>query len=32
GLASAFSILIFLVIGTLSLISFRRTRTLEDIN
>ena len=32
GLASAFSILIFLVIGTLSLISFRRTRTLEDMN
>jgi arabinogalactan oligomer/maltooligosaccharide transport system permease protein len=32
GLASAFSILIFIVIGTLSLISFRRTRTLEDIN
>ena len=32
GLASAFSILIFLVVGTLSLISFRRTRTLEDIN
>jgi len=32
GLASAFSILIFIVIGTLSLISFRRTKTLEDIN
>ena len=32
GLASAFSILIFIVIGTLSLISFRRTRTSEDIN
>lgn len=32
GLASAFSILIFIVVGTLSMISFRRTRTLEDIN
>ncbi len=32
GLASAFSILIFLVVGSLSLVSFRRTRTLEDIN
>jgi arabinogalactan oligomer/maltooligosaccharide transport system permease protein len=32
GLASAFSILIFLVVGTISLISFRRTKFLEDIN
>ena len=32
GLASAFSILIFLVVGSLSLVSFRRTRALEDIN
>jgi len=32
GLASAFSILIFLVVGTMSLISFRRTKFLEDIN
>jgi arabinogalactan oligomer/maltooligosaccharide transport system permease protein len=31
GLASAFSILIFLVIATISLISFRRTKKLEDI-
>ena len=32
GLASAFSILIFLVVGTISYIGFRRTRTLEDVN
>lgn len=32
GLASAFSVLIFLVVGTLSLISFRRTKALEDMN
>lgn len=32
GLASAFSILIFFVVATFSLISFRRTRTLEDVN
>jgi arabinogalactan oligomer/maltooligosaccharide transport system permease protein len=32
GLASAFSVLIFLLIGTISVISFRRTRTLEDVN
>jgi arabinogalactan oligomer/maltooligosaccharide transport system permease protein len=32
GLASAFSILIFIVVATFSLISFRRTRTLEDVN
>lgn len=32
GLASAFSILIFLVVGTMSLISFRRTKFLEEIN
>jgi arabinogalactan oligomer/maltooligosaccharide transport system permease protein len=32
GLASAFSILIFIVIGGLSLISFRRTKTLEEMN
>ena len=32
GLASAFSILIFLVVGSMSLISFRRTKFLEDIN
>ena len=32
GLASAFSILIFIVIGGLSLISFRRTKTLEAVN
>jgi len=30
GLASAFSILIFLVVGTISYLGFRRTRTLED--
>ena len=32
GLASAFSILIFILVATFSLISFRRTRTLEDVN
>jgi arabinogalactan oligomer/maltooligosaccharide transport system permease protein len=32
GLASAFSILIFFIVATFSLISFRRTRTLEDVN
>ena len=32
GLASAFSILIFIIVATFSLVSFRRTRTLEDVN
>lgn len=32
GLASAFSILIFVLIGTLSWLSFRRTKALEEIN
>ena len=32
GLASAFSLLIFLVVGSISLVSFRRTRNLEDMN
>lgn len=32
GLASAFSILIFFIVATFSLVSFRRTRTLEDVN
>ena len=32
GLASAFSILIFFVVGTISFLSFRRTKTLEDVN
>ena len=32
GLASAFSILIFFIVGTVSYISFRRTKTLEDVN
>ena len=31
GLASAFSVLIFLFVGTISYFSFRRTRALEDI-
>ena len=31
GLASAFSVLIFLFVGTISYLSFRRTRTLEDL-
>ncbi|MES2094426.1 MAG: ABC transporter permease subunit [Actinomycetota bacterium] len=32
GLASALSILIFLLVGTVSIIAFRRTKALEDIN
>ena len=32
GLASAFSILIFIIIATISVIAFRRTKSLEDIN
>jgi len=32
GLASAFSIIIFVLVAAISIISFRRTRTLEDIN
>ena len=32
GLASAFSILIFFIIATISYFSFRRTKTLEDVN
>ena len=32
GLASAFAILIFVVVATVSLISFKRTKTLEEIN
>lgn len=32
GLASAFSILIFIVITTISVISFRRTKALEELN
>ncbi len=32
GLASAFSIIIFILVAAISIISFRRTRSLEDIN
>lgn len=32
GLASALSIVIFLIVGTISVISFKKTRTLEEIN
>ena len=32
GLASAFSILIFFVVGTISYLGFRRSSTLEDMN
>ncbi|GAA1161047.1 ABC transporter permease subunit [Nesterenkonia sandarakina] len=32
GLASAFSILIFFIVGTISVIAFRRTRALEELN
>lgn len=31
GLASAFSILIFLIVGSISYVTFRRTRALEDL-
>mgnify|MGYP000650338909 CR=1 FL=1 len=32
GLASAFSLLIFLIVGSISLATFRKTRSLEDMN
>lgn len=32
GLASAFSIIIFVLVAAISIVSFRRTKTLEDIN
>lgn len=32
GLASALSVIIFLIVGTISVISFRRTRQLEEVN
>lgn len=32
GLASAFTILIFIIVAVISIISFRRTRILEDLN
>ena len=32
GLASALSIVIFLIVATISVISFKKTRTLEEIN
>ncbi|WTM65725.1 ABC transporter permease subunit [Humidisolicoccus flavus] len=32
GLASAFSIIIFVLVATISIISFRRTRALEELN
>lgn len=32
GLASAFSIIIFLLVGTISVIAFRRTKALEELN
>lgn len=32
GLASAFSIIIFLLVGTISIIAFRRTKALEEMN
>ena len=31
GLASALSILIFIIVGAISCVGFRRTRTLEEI-
>jgi arabinogalactan oligomer / maltooligosaccharide transport system permease protein len=32
GLASAFSILIFLMVAAISIVSFRRTKALEELN
>ena len=32
GLASAFSIIIFVLVGTISVIAFRRTKSLEELN
>ncbi|GAA3642863.1 ABC transporter permease subunit [Microbacterium awajiense] len=32
GLASAFSIIIFILVGTISVIAFRRTKALEELN
>ncbi len=32
GLASAFSIMIFLIVGTISVIAFRQTKALEELN
>ena len=32
GLASAFSILIFIIVGTVSVIAFRKTKALEELN
>lgn len=32
GLASAFSILIFIIVGTVSVVAFRRTKALEELN
>jgi len=32
GLASAFSIIIFLIVGAISVIAFRRTKSLEELN
>ncbi|TQJ31059.1 ABC transporter permease subunit [Microbacterium sp. SLBN-146] len=32
GLASAFSIIIFILVGTISIIAFRRTKALEELN
>ena len=32
GLASAFSILIFIIVGTISVLAFRRTKALEELN
>ncbi|MEO2131989.1 MAG: ABC transporter permease subunit [Microbacterium sp.] len=32
GLASAFSIIIFLIVGTISIVAFRRTKALEELN
>lgn len=32
GLASAFSIIIFVLVATISIVSFRRTKALEDLN
>jgi arabinogalactan oligomer/maltooligosaccharide transport system permease protein len=32
GLASAFSIIIFIIVAAISIVSFRRTKALEEVN
>jgi len=32
GLASAFTIIIFILLGTIAIVSFRKTKVLEELN